>query len=80
MTPHSITAVIFFAGMVVVGWGIVWHERWSARRKARRQHPSNWAPETDAAIDEATTAPRADVDELMDDIESYLRGRTPGRN
>lgn len=79
MNPHSLTAVILVAGMVAVGWGIVWHERWSARRDARRQHPSNWAPETDAAIDEAIDITRADVDELMDDIESYLSHREPPR-
>lgn len=67
MTPHSLTAVILVAGMVVVGWGIVWHERWCARRVARRQHPSNWAPETDAAIDEAIDVTRRRFVAVVDD-------------
>lgn len=49
--------------------------RHDGRKQARAQHPSNFTDHASQAIDVTR-----DVDELMDDIEKYLRGRTPGRN
>jgi len=49
--------------------------RHDERKKARAQHPSNFDAHADQAIDVTR-----DADVLMDDIEKYLRGRTPGRH
>lgn len=81
-------AFITFAIIVGTGLLVGWHERHAAKAEARKRHPAstNWRPNL-ASNDNVSRARfdhdsqaidvTRDVDVLVGEIESYLRGRTP---